>query len=209
MSDNREANRFDLTGGALSLDFVNTLERRYDEQPEELLVGYDDLLAFAEETGVIDGVEARRLAGLARERPADAAVLLAETLVLRETLFRIFATVAAGRLPQQADLDALTPWLSRTCRHGRLLVQDERVVWGWQALDPADSATLDRPLWPIVYDAVELLAHGDTSRLRECAADNCGWLFIDTTRNRSRRWCSMQTCGNRAKVSHFRERHRA
>ena len=202
------AERFDLDAGALSLDYVNTLDDRYDEQPAERIRDYDDLLAFAEAAGAVDADEAGQLAALALAQPGAAATLLAEALVLRETLFPIFAATAAGSAPDQADLDRLTPWVGRVCRHGWLRAEGDRVTWEWEAIDEDDPASLDRPLWPVVHDAVELLTHGDTSRLRECAAHDCGWLFLDTTRNRSRRWCSMQTCGNRAKVSHFRERQR-
>lgn len=204
-----DSERFDLDAGALSLDFVNTLDGRYDEQPQERIASYDDLLAFAVAAGAVDANERGPLAALAAARPDTTATVLNEALALRETLFPIFAAVAAGRAPEQADLDALTPWVDRACPHGWLRVEDSRVIWSWEAIDPDDPASLECPLWPIVHDAVELLLRGDTSRLRECAADDCGWLFLDTTRNRSRRWCSMQTCGNRAKVSHFRERQRA
>lgn len=203
------AERFDLDAGALSLDFVNTLDNRYDEQPEELVTGYDDLLAFAAQTGAVDAATVSRLAGLAREHPDAAEATRADAVALREALFRIFAAIAAGSAPGQPDLDALTPWVDRVCPRGGLRSEGDRVVWSWESIDLADPASLDRPLWPVVHDATELLLHGDTSRLRECAAHDCGWLFIDTSRNRSRRWCSMQSCGNRAKVSHFRERHRA
>lgn len=69
-------------------------------------------------------------------------------------------------------------------------------VWGWDDAAPA----LDRPLWPVARSLAELLTSDELPRVRECAADNCAWLFIDTSKNRSRRWCDMAVCGNRAKA---------
>jgi predicted RNA-binding Zn ribbon-like protein len=66
--------------------------------------------------------------------------------------------------------------------------------WGWA------GRTIDRPLWAIVRSAADLLVSDDRTQLRECSADDCHWLFLDTTRNRSRQWCSMTSCGNRAKA---------
>lgn len=200
--------RFDLDTGVLCLDFVNTLGGRYDDEPDDLLARYADLLAFGVAAGSVEAGDARRLAALAERHPGVATRTLAGARAARETLFAIFSAVAASGVPQQADLDALAPWIGRAGSRQRLRVEGDAVVAAWAPIDDSDPASLDYPLWPVIHDAIDLLTHGDPSRVRECAADDCGWLFLDTSRNRSRRWCSMQSCGNRAKVSHFRERQR-
>ena len=202
-----EAGEFDLTSGALALDFVNTLSGRYDDEPREGLRSYDELLSFARGVDCIDASETGALAQLALRFPDEAARALADATRMREVLFVIFSSVAAGHTPLQVDLNRIGPCLTRAAGQRRLHLQDGRVALGWEPIGD-EPAFLERPLWSIVQDAVDLLVHGELDRVRECAADDCGWLFIDTTRNRSRRWCSMQTCGNRAKVSSFRARKR-
>ena len=202
-----EAGEFDLTAGALALDFVNTLSGRYDDEPRDGLRSYDELLSFARGVDCIDASETGALAQLALRFPDEAARALADATRMREVLFVIFSSVAAGHTPLQVDLNRIEPSLTRAAGQRRLHVQDGRVALGWEPIGD-EPAFLERPLWSIVQDAVDLLVHAELDRVRECAADDCGWLFIDTTRNRSRRWCSMQTCGNRAKVSSFRARKR-
>lgn len=87
-------------------------------------------------------------------------------------------------------------------RHARLVEQGGGFVWGWD-----ENPSLERPLWPIARSAAELLAHPDAlAQLRECASDTCEWLFLDRSRNHTRRWCDMNDCGARTKVRRFRAR---
>lgn len=202
-----ESGVFDYASGALALDFVNTLSGRYDEEPRDHLRSYDALLSFARGVNCIDAADTGALAQLALRCPDEAATALRNAVHVREALFSVFASVAAGHTPLQVDLDKVCPSMLRAAGQRQLSVQDGQVVLRWTPVGDT-AAYLERPLWSIVQDAVDLLVHGELDRVRECAADDCGWLFIDATRNRSRRWCSMQTCGNRAKVSNFRARQR-
>ena len=195
---------FDIDTGVLCLDFVNTLDGRVDPLPRERLSDYTRLLAFAQQAGALDDAGAALLAQSAAQRPDDAAAALARALDLREALFRLFRALTSGGSPADADLAAVNAAQADASVHGAVTRAGERFVWTWDA----DPRALDRPLWPIVSDAVALLLHGDLGRLRQCAAHDCAWLFLDTSRNHSRRWCSMSSCGNRAKVGSFRERKR-
>lgn len=194
---------FDLSAGALCLDFANTLDARRDPVPREDLASYQDLVEFARQSGAVSPETAERLAELGEQRPIDARAALAKAIALRETIFRIMEAVAAERDPDADDLAALNAALSEALPYGRVVPAGEGFDWRWQELPGA----LDQMLWPVAHSAMELLTGGDLGRLRECAADDCGWLFIDTTRNHSRIWCDMKTCGNRAKVARYRERH--
>jgi predicted RNA-binding Zn ribbon-like protein len=82
-------------------------------------------------------------------------------------------------------------------------------VAGGYALSWPDSAELDRMLWPLATSALSLLLSEEVGRIKECAADDCHWLFLDSSRNQSRRWCDMKACGNRAKARHYYHRHQA
>jgi predicted RNA-binding Zn ribbon-like protein len=197
-------NRFDLDAGSVVLDFANTLEGRYDDPPRDLLHAYGDLLAFALESEIIDQETARSLSNEAARRSDEAAAVLAGALELREAIFDAFSALAAESEPPGEGLAVISGWLARALPHGTIAQGGDAFVWEWES----PTTDLARPLWPIAYVAAELLLHGPTDRVRECAADDCGWLFVDSTRNRARRWCSMKSCGNRAKVQHFRERSR-
>lgn len=197
------ATTFDLSSGALCLDFTNTLEGRLDPVPSERLSNYHDLVGFGLQAGLFSEAEAEHLHALATRRPFEAAGVHASALALREAIFRIMAAIADGERPDPDELASLQDAVSEAFQHGRLIPSDDGFSWDWDERPPS----LDRVLWPVAYSALDLLTNGELDRLRKCAADDCAWLFFDTSRNRSRKWCDMKTCGNRAKVARFRERH--
>lgn len=201
--DATHTHEFDLDAGVVALDFANTLDGRYDPVQREQLRDYDDLLAFSQLAGTLDQLTADRLAATASRSPDIAEQHLRDARALRESIFAVFSAVAAGEAPADSGLNALNAFHQRAMSHSKIIHTAEGFDWGWD-----DEDALDRPLWPLVRSAVDLLLTGDRRRLRECAAADCGWLFYDTSRNQSRRWCSMQSCGNRAKVQQFRERQR-
>ena len=193
---------FELSGGALCLDFANTWSDRGRPETDQLR-GYSDLLAFALQTGLLAGGEDARLAGRADRDPPAAEEALAHSRGLREDLYRIFSAVADSRAPADGDVERLNAALPEALSRLRLERRGAELVWGWAA----PEAPLEAPLWPVLRSAAELLTSEERQRVRECAGAACTWLFLDRSRNRSRRWCSMETCGNRAKAHrHYRRR---
>lgn len=195
-----------LLGGRLCLDFANTADYHASEQPVELLTQYQDLVDWSAHAGVIAASTAARLLREAKHRPAEAAAALAQALALRETIYRIFTAIAHGERPRQEDLSQLSAEAGRAFTQSQLVQSGEGFQW-----EPSGNLTaLDAMLYPIARSAAELLTSSELGRVRQCAdtLDGCGWLFIDTTRNRSRRWCDMRDCGNRAKVRRFLARQR-
>lgn len=188
-------------GGNAGLDFINSVGGWVDGDPRhDHLRNYEDLVAWGEGGGLLDRRLAGRLEAEAAKQPRDAARVLARAVALRRTLHRLFAAIAAGRLPAAADLDTLNAALARTLPHQRLVAGAQGFGWAWD-----DSPALDRMLWPVLRGAAELLTSGRLSRVRQCGGEQCGWLFLDETKNRSRRWCEMSVCGNRAKARrHYR-----
>jgi predicted RNA-binding Zn ribbon-like protein len=193
---------FDLSGGITCLDFANTWSDR--ERPEQdHLHDYGDLLAFARQAGLVDAGQAAELERRAAADGDGAAAVLAEALALREAIYRLFSALAAGRVPSGDDLARLNAALPEALTGLRIEPRDGGFAW---SRAPA-PACLAAPLHPVVRSAAELLVSGDLDRIRECHGPGCTWLFLDTSRNRSRRWCSMETCGNRAKARrHYRRR---
>jgi predicted RNA-binding Zn ribbon-like protein len=190
-----------LIGGRLSLEFVNTVDT-HDPRVDEKLNAYADLVWWALRVGMLDEAAAAPLFACAAAEPAAAAEVLARALELREAIYRVFAGARSGGAADAADLAVLNRELSRALGWVRVRAEGGELAWGWE-----EAAELDRVLWPVVRDAAELLVSGDLRRVGKCCGDNCDWLYLDTSRNRSRRWCDMQSCGNRAKAR--RHYHRA
>jgi len=195
---------FDLSAGQLSLDFVNTLDDRASASPQEYLNSYDDLLAWNQQAQTLMEAEARRLREQAEKHPVKASDVLQRAIVLREALFRIFSAIAQGTSPEDEDLNILNSALSEAMCHIRIVPQTAGFQWDWMA----GPENLDRVLWPVVRSAADLLTSDELSETRICASENCDWLFLDTSKNHSRRWCNMKTCGNRAKARRHYERKR-
>lgn len=204
MEDNHYARSLQLQEGWLCLDFANTVEWHASVQPTEHLGDYTGLVAWAKRRGLLSQAEAERLLHQAALRPQESAGVYARGVDLRETIYRIFSGLVHGERAQAEDLDKLNGFLCADATHFRIAQGSEGFVWDWQTTE----STLDSMLWPVARSAAHLLTSPELERVGQCADDRgCGWLFLDTSRNRSRRWCSMEGCGNRAKVrQHYKRR---
>ncbi len=199
--------QFDLSGGDLALDFVNTLGGMRGVRPNEHLHAYGDLLAFAQQAGALSGDTAAALLREAQRHPAEAEALLREAKALREVLYRLFLATATCEPARDEDLAILNRALGGALAHRRLVVADGTWAMGWEA-----KLSLEVPLWPILEAAAALLVSADLSRVRVCGMyddHECSWIFVDRTKARTRRWCSMKECGNRAKARRHYHRKRA
>ena len=190
---------FDLSGGRSSLDFANTLSRTSGDH----LPSYAALVSFARQAGQLDEPTAGRLLEDANRELGVAAAVLARALALRGAIFRLFVTSVRDEAPPPEALEGLNRELGLALARARVAPAGDGFVWSWR-----EGAELDRPLWPIARDAAALLTDPEAlARVRMCAADDCDWLFLDLTRNRSRQWCDMKICGNREKLRRFRKKH--
>jgi predicted RNA-binding Zn ribbon-like protein len=195
---------FEIYGGWPCLDFANTVDSRELAEPEEHLHGYADLARWAGQAGVVDAAVAARLARAAAATADGGRKRLAAAIRLRESIFRVFRAVAERRDVPAADLATIQEVYVRAMRHARLVRADGGFGWAW----PDDA--LDRPAWLMARSAVELATAGPIARVKVCASDEgCAGLFLDTSKNRSRRWCTMSGCGNEAKFRRQTARRRA
>ncbi len=187
----------------LCLDFVNTegVERN---SPPDRLETLDLFLEWAAGKGVVDTEAVPRFRRAAGEGSAVEGFLI-EARELREALYRIFSALATGGEPPGSDLAVLDRHLAAALPDLRLLRGDGGFEWRL----PSSSDEPAELLRPIALAAADLLRSGRLDRVKECAGESCTWMFIDTSRNRSRRWCDMSDCGNRAKARRFYRRHRA
>jgi predicted RNA-binding Zn ribbon-like protein len=203
MSESSKAGSVKLVGGRPSLDFTNTVSDHLAGEPEEYLASYADLVTWAEHAGLLAADAAGRLRAAAARAPGEAQAALARAQALREALFRVFLALAQDDAPPADDLALVNEEAARAFSRRALEPAGAGLAWQWQEEDGA----LDRPLWPVVADATALLASAEIGRVKVCGADVCGWLFLDESRNRSRRWCSMEDCGNREKARRHYHRH--
>ena len=192
-------------GGRLCLDFINTLDWRGARQPVEYMHSYEDLALWSRCAGVAGESEVAALLQTARADAAKADRIVKGAVKLRETLHRIFYAIIQGRAPAPGDLTAFNTSLSKTMKHSRIVAVKDGYMWD----SNHDKGALDWVLNPVIRSAADLLVSSDElKRVKTCLDTACGWLFLDTSRNQSRRWCDMKDCGNRAKASRFYQKRR-
>jgi len=195
------AGSISLLGGALCLDFVNTVDWRTSNKPDEILTSYPDLIDWSRHVGIINYRRARRLIRGAESNGPMAAAAFAHALELREAVYHVFKAVADARAPAPRHLERLNRALSTLISRARIAPDQNCFVW-----DYGDQNSLDSVLWPVAWSAAQLLTSEEVRLVRECRGGGCGWLFLDTSRSHRRQWCDMKGCGNRAKARRYYER---
>jgi predicted RNA-binding Zn ribbon-like protein len=197
---------FGLIGGHVALDFVNTVDWRGDStRREELLPRFEDLVAWGVAVKLLRPRDARAFTQAAQRNKGQAERSLRRARRLREVLARVLIAAAGSTPPTARDLRLFNAFLAAALRKRRLHVHGTTYVWSW---DKGVADSFDVVLWPVVLAAADLLASEHRTHIHVCGAPACGWLFLDTSRNQRRRWCSMKGCGNRAKARRFYQRAR-
>ncbi|WP_162913121.1 ABATE domain-containing protein [Rhodospirillaceae bacterium SYSU D60014] len=197
-----EADDMLLVGGALCLDFANTVDWRGTERVHDWLATYEDLVWWAKRAGALDSTAADRLLARAAMEPAAARTTLGRALSLREAIYNVASAAAGHHSPTAEALSTLNRHMFGLLARTRLTPESGGFTRDW-----AGAADVpDRVLWPVAWSAFDLLNGEDVNRLRECANADCRWLFVDRSRNRSRRWCDMRNCGNVMKARRHRGR---
>jgi predicted RNA-binding Zn ribbon-like protein len=194
MSDSR-AGSLTLIGGELALDFTNTESARGDPTHQEHLRSAQHVVAWARRARIVGPADAEWLDEQLAADETLAATLLARALDLREAIHAIAVEITSGRPAPEAPMERLAKEHAACAAHARLVPDAGRYVWSW----PLREAAIEAMLGPIVLSALATLTQADLTRVKQCQGEKCGWLFLDTTKNKSRRWCEMDVCGNRAK----------
>lgn len=199
----RSSRVYELCGGHPALDLVNTLDWRFRESgEEELLESYSDLLAFTEQSELLTAKRARRLRN--ETGPGAANRILREARELREALAEALYARVEGRDPGGAALKILERSLKAAREQENLAWDGTRFEWVLAGDDEAEY-----PLLLLTRAAGELLVSPSIEKLRDCGDPHCRWLFLDTSKNHTRRWCNMAVCGNRMKARRFKAQRRA
>jgi len=200
--------RFNLAGGHPLLDFLNTMGGHRLTAPREDLTTPEDLVSWGLQSGWLDQERAHPMLVEIQLRPAEARAALARVRAFREALFRVFLAVSEDTQPAPEGLEVFERETRRAWAERRLVRSVEQ-GWRWSA---PESARLDSFIPGLALAASDLLTGPLRQRIRLCEAtamDGCGWLFLDTSKNGTRRWCEMRTCGNKYKARRHYARVRA
>lgn len=192
----RDPNFEPLRADWLCLDFANSVDDRTTGHVVDHLASYAHLVRWSWHAWILTDAERDQLLAAGEGDPVEAAPIFARAIELREAIYRVFAANAAGDAPSQDDLATIQHAHLTALSHARLLRQGGHYEWIGN-----DEPALDRMLWPIAMSAVELLTSDRLARVKQCpGCDDCAWLFLDTSKNGTRRWCTMDGCGSRAKM---------
>ncbi|MFZ0886969.1 MAG: ABATE domain-containing protein [Candidatus Binataceae bacterium] len=186
----------------LSLEFANTVAWR-GSAPTESLHNLQDVLAWLASAKALPGRAVAELGKWFDAHPADAAMVFGEAIETRETLYRLLHAAASGSAPANEDLRRLNGALGEAAPRANLDRAGRGFGWRIEAR-PSAAGILASVLW----SAADILVGPDCARVRQCANERCLWLFLDDSKNGTRRWCSMQACGNRAKAHRHYLRHK-
>jgi predicted RNA-binding Zn ribbon-like protein len=195
---------FEFVGGRSSIDFINTVGGLRPMRPVEHLLDYRGLVRWSRERGLIDARRAQALLAEAARHPQRAEQALESARRVRESLHDVIVAALRSERPPAQALDLVNRWVVDAMTRRRLVPRGGGYELQWQE-EPGDLLGF---LIPLALDAAEVLS-GDLGRVHVCgeaAAGRCGWLFLDETKNHSRRYCTIKDCGNRAKQRRFRRR---
>jgi predicted RNA-binding Zn ribbon-like protein len=184
------------------IDFVTSKLWVGGTPADDLFTSYVRLVEWCRHIRVLSEEESKRQISLSKTRRGEADSVLEKAVQLRESVHRIFSACARREAPSAEDLALLNRELSAALSHIRISRPSAKFSWSWSKID----APLGWILWPVWRSAAELLTSDRLRRVRQCSG--CRWLFMDSSRNASRRWCSMKICGNRAKARRYYARHR-
>ena len=192
-----------IVGGHLALDFANTVDdpegtARYDHAGT-----FPELVAWSVRIGILQPDQAATLLASGREHPRAGSAALQKAHALRSLLIETFSTAAminSGELAAGAVLDAqwhdLRSYVVDAVAHSELVPDDHKYELDWPVI-----MRLDSMLWPIAVAAVQLLTNPQLARVKKCAG--CPWVFLDQSKNLSRRWCAMEDCGTHEKIVRY------
>uniref|UniRef100_A0A7V2ZKM0 Zinc finger CGNR domain-containing protein n=1 Tax=Ignavibacterium album TaxID=591197 RepID=A0A7V2ZKM0_9BACT len=200
--------KWKFVGGNIAIDFVNSIGGRNENGIDNYTIrdekfnSYEDIVDWAKEIGIISTTVSKKLITSASENSKEANKIFERAILLREALYRIFRHWIEEKKPSAEDMEILNKECSIARENQELIFSSNKFIWDFKFEDH----NLNIILWKVALSAAELLTSERLSRLKRCPGEDCGWLFIDMSKNQSRQWCDMKDCGNFEKVRRFREK---
>jgi len=193
-----------ILGGHLALDFANTVDDPEGPERYDHAGTYRELVGWSTRIGIVAPDQAEALLAAAEEHPRARSAALKRAHFLRRVLIKIFTEIAAKNSGQSADAGStsathwteLRPFVTDAMTHAELAPEGSTYQLTWP-----ETMRLDAMLWPVAVAAGELLTSPQLSRLKKCAG--CPWVFLDQSKNLSRRWCAMDDCGTHEKILRY------
>jgi len=198
------AGSLDLVGGELAWDFTNTSSGRGSPARQEHLRDFDKLMQWVEHARILPPSDCAYTRAELAGHPRRSRRIFERAIEMRELIWTIGTALAEQRPVSGKLLELLSAAHAENLRHAEMKMRLGSYIWVWDPRRDIQAAILG----PITLSALTLLMNKDLLRTKRCAGHECGWLFLDTTKNNRRRWCEMRVCGNRAKVRAARERQR-
>ena len=199
--------KWKFRGGQLSLDFINSVDGRVElngnnyKIRKDKINNYGDLVDWAKTIGILNETTARNLVSLSDQKGKVTNKIFERAIKLRESLYRIFISIIENREPLKADIGVLNNECSAAREQQKLVYASRKFSWNYEL-----SGEPDNMIWQVALSGAELLLSDQLKRVKQCPGTNCGWLFLDASKNGSRQWCDMKDCGNVAKVRRYREK---
>jgi predicted RNA-binding Zn ribbon-like protein len=193
---------FKLHAGHPALELVNTLDFRFSGQTVDLIPTYKDLLRLMTQLRLLTAEQARKLGRTVTEDEGQRVV--ASTVEMREALAKVLYGRIDGTTPSAGQLHVLEQKFHAAALHRRLVAGESHLAWSWSGVE----RRAEIPLWMLAQAASDLLVSSDAELIKDCGDPTCRWLFLDVSKNHTRRWCDMKTCGNRMKARRHHERMR-
>ncbi len=205
--ENSTNSKWKFRGGQLSLDFINSVGGRVDMIGNDYTIikdkinNYEDLVDWAKTVGILNEATTRNLVSLISQKGKVTNKIFERAIKLRESLYRIFLSIAKNCVPPREDIEMLNNECSAAREQQKLVYTSGKFSWNYELADEPDSM-----IWQVALSGAELLLSDKLNRIKQCPGDNCGWLFLDSSKNGSRQWCDMKDCGNVAKVRRYRKK---
>lgn len=188
---------YKLIGVELCFDFTNTMSWRELEDPHEWLDGADNLATWARLTGILDDAEAMELKKHLNDRIKYQTQVLDQFKATRELIYNIFNAIVKERPPTKKDLEKINVLMKEASGHLELILTGKKYQLNWES----KLSALDKIRYSVLRSALQVLTEKDLTRVKKCPS--CQWLYLDMSKNKSRRWCTMEDCGNRHKVNAY------
>jgi predicted RNA-binding Zn ribbon-like protein len=187
-------------GGNLSLDFLNTVHDRHEEPLRNLLQNYLDVVTWVHLADAISNSQKENLLRLGQENQLQANQIYKDALQLREAFYDAVIDLINGDVVSPISMHLINQWLPKAFSNLEFTQLEYRLALDWKE----ENFGLESILWPIIRSFADLVTTDECNRIKQCP--NCGYLFVDNSKNKSRRWCSMEICGNRVKARRFAKR---
>lgn len=192
----RSISTMSMDGGCLCFNFINTVHSRKDDVIYDYLNSYEDLLGWCKRIEILPEQRLRQINALARGDGKMAAKTLTKARELREAMYIVFSQIRSEKSMPVEPLEKFNRALTNALAQLQLHIAKGKLSLRWPL-----AVSLEEPLWHILKSSFDVWTQEDPLRIKECP--NCGWIFLDKTKNKGRRWCNMKACGSNDKALRY------